>query len=568
MNHYAFERRLDTVICMSPLRTVDQLGKHIPETEYMKRLTLIFDSGERMSKISSERPLRSLLASQQENSIVQADNDHQPDLSQFDSTTTLVIAMSSTVDFDYYESQGFTIYPSSEKLRRASDKWALYEKCRELGIPTVLTFLLPPKAYKKAETQEKLDRLQAALQGAIVKPLNTFGPGRDTLEQIYPNVVASFEAYSKDGENAANAEFVMQKEHQPPAIKAFGAWPDQFFYPDETGQVKKCPPNIQRTCRRLCEEFDVRWAGFDFLINDDGTWLIIDINPPSGGRAIPPQYEDDLAEAMQNNVQALLRKEPLRPQKQKIQMMVAAAGEGSRLQSMTEGLPKSLIDLGDGKTVLDFNMRSVQALADQDGFSGSVRLYTQPELGEFFQRWVATRQAEEVSVVFPDETLYEQNSSYNHALACLPPDTDLIVISPADRVAFLSASQLQEIAEEIQRALQEDEVPYVVVGVRDDSSKHRYVTDSTGRILNYVRESENPHTGMGVKKILFGCDVSKITVPAARNTYEVVNAQMRAGSLGRLIVLESEVQNFDVDTPADVVQVQEYFQTVEAGNQS
>src|SRR5690606_9090598 len=102
----------------------------------------------------------------------------------------------------------FTIYPSSEKLRRASDKWALYEKCRELGIPTVLTFLLPPKAYKKAETQEKLDRLQAALQGAIVKPLNTFGPGRDTLEQIYPNVVASFEAYSKDGENAANAEFV------------------------------------------------------------------------------------------------------------------------------------------------------------------------------------------------------------------------------------------------------------------------------------------------------------------------------------------------------------------------
>lgn len=517
------------------------------------KITVIFDGGSR-ARINHElRAIRKAIVDNEANDVIHASNENRPDLDDLDPSTTLVVALSSTIDFSYYEDSGFTVYPSSENLRRVSNKKNLYNKCRELGIPTALTFSLPETAYSDGANKRRILRLNQALTGTVVKPENTFSSNRTLLRAMYPNEnPEDIDNYVTDGKAGENVDYVIQKKLGEPVIKAWGAWPDQFFYRDETGIVKPCPPNIQRTCRLLCEEFDIRWGGLDFMVDENGTWLIIDINPPSGGRSLPKEYVDEFSDAMQENVESVVRGEKIPTRDQKIEVMIAAAGKSSRMQEVTGGNPKSLLELDNGKKVIDYSTETAQQMAQAEGFSGRTTIFAQEQHTHLFEEWRDERNLEGVDVVHPDESLFENPSSFNHTLACLPESSDLVVVTSADRINLLTDEQIEQLTELIRKSLQEDEVPYLVIGVRDDSSKHRYITDQNGTILEYHREQGgNSTTGIGIKKIAFSYNVAKITVTEARNSYEVVNRQMSAGSLGRLIVIDGDVKHYDVDTPEE-----------------
>lgn len=524
------------------------------------RITIIFESGVKKINTHQTKVLREVIANDEEYNVVFANNENRPDLSKYDPASTLVFATTSRMDFDFYESQGFQVYPKSEMLSTVSDKWILYEKCRKLGIPTVLTFLLPKHAYEQVSTQAKVTTLTESVGGGIVKPRNTFGEIRGVVDQVYMDAVKDYDKFVIDGV-PLDVEYVLQRKIDKPAMKVFGVWPDQFFYLDENDEIYECPPNIKRTCKLLCEEFDVNWGGFDFIVDENNVWRMIDINPPSGGRTLSESSRKKVHLSMRASIDRLMTGEYLSRNQQDIKIIVAAAGQGSRLAEETQGLPKSLLVVDGDKTVLDYSTDSAKALGHYPGFDPKILLMTKPEDHDDFSHWISNSQNEDsVELVHPDDNLFKSASSYNHVLASLPENSDLAMILAADRISFLSVVQQEQLTQSVREALQEDEVPYVVVGFIDPDSKHRYITDQNGTILEYHREKDNPHTGVGVKKIAFAFNAAKTTVTSAKNTYEVVTSQMAAGSLGRLILLDGNVDKaFDVDTPEDLQYARNQF---------
>jgi len=475
------------------------------ETEQSKPITIIFDFGQRSHNYGSDKPLRQALANHPNTTVIEADQRHKPNLENLDPKSTLVIACTSTIDFDFYRNAGLTVYPNPESLTHVSDKFTLYETCRKYNIPTVLTFRLPGQSLDDNQITGKLTRLEEAINTGIVKPKNTFGSGRDVLKQIYLGVRKTFGDYKADRDklsstqpNEEKADFVLQKELPGLAMKVFGAWPDHFFYLDEDNLVKECAPNIKRTCKLLFELYNIRFGGLDFMVNDDGVWLMIDVNPPSGGREIPEPEQLKLIPTMREHAQALLNNVPLILPEQNVVIQVAAAGKGSRLAELTGGtLPKSLLPVTSEKTVLDYSLLLAQSLANQDGFDPQVRLMVLDKERIAFSEWLDKRELEEkIDLVVPDQNQISRDTSFNHLIASLPETSDLVLTIAADRINTLSPEQIAKITKEVHHALVIEQQPYVVVGIEDSSSKHRYQLDPNGRILKYMRGGTE---GIGIK---------------------------------------------------------------------
>lgn len=313
-------------------------------------------------------------------------------------------------------------------------------------------------------------------------------------------------------------------------------------------------------CRFVLDGYGLKFAGLDFMVEDD-LWYLIDVNPTAGGRKVPAEDWEGFQQAMKRNLQAIISGKEREKKESRIQAIIYAAGKGKRLEEVTQGGPKSLLALPDQGTLLDKVMDWTTILADNSHFFSPVNILHRPEKEDFFDIWQrSSLLGERAQLITPAQeiaTTYE--SSVNQLFTIfntLPEQTDLILAIPGDRIIDVPPETLSQVAEDVYTALTKENYPFVVLGMPTDTSRYQYVANEKDTIIKCVQGETKG--GVGIRKLGVAFNAAKMPLTHARNFQRLVSRLTEAGCYGKLILIDSPTF-FDVDTPEDWEEACNYF---------
>lgn len=474
---------------------------------------------------------------------------------------TLVYLISQTEHPGQYEQQGLTVYPSSELVEKTSNKQGLHNYLRGEHIPTPPTLHMPYEWLSDDRSLHPMHKIAQAMK-YILKPKHTFTDRRAAeLPKHYPDYLSDRSQILED-EKPYQTEMILQP-NKGKVVKVFGCLPSLFFYEDEAGNVIECPPNIKRTCQKIFEDFDMPFGGIDFVTENNVLWQVIDVNPTTGGRTLPSEFESQFEQTMHQHILDLVsHKKKSKTKHEDIQVVVAAGGESSRMTGITAG-PKALLQLG-GQRILDYSLHMPKALAESHGFHQTTEIVVQPKHEANFREW-QNQSSHSQHVDLIPSPVKENKSSYTDVIYTQPESgTNLVVQFAADRIYLdIPDEELKKLAEQLRQALAVEHLPFVIVGIRDDSSKYLYEVDTRTHTIVSVFTKEELDSGtakrkfsegvtqlLGIKKICYGWNMAKVTVIKARNTTEMTRMMLDGGCPGKMILLP-EAKVVDIDEPVD-----------------
>lgn len=434
------------------------------------------------------------------------------------------------------EDADFLVYPTKEKLTGCSDKLELFRFCQKYNIPSPWTALL-------SETELNL----RSLEDVVVKSRHALGervaiisPSREEIQSL-----------RQKGSQA----YVVQNRIRGNVVKSYGCLTTDFLYVSTFSdgiEPKKCPPNISKLCRFLLDKFGLAYSGFDFIIQDN-TWYLIDINPTSGWKRMPFEFISQITGEVFRNLEKpfLLEKGSRGP---KMQLVILAGGNGERLESVTNGLPKPLVNIA-GKPILVRLLDSLNELRGSEVLNPRPALVIKKQDEKLFRQF---DESADLDLIVPFYSPEADKGSKMDSLLYSMSDLfdDFLVVISGDNL-FDTRQITPQVLIEVRQSL--EKYPFVVVGVETDLTEKRYLLNEADEIIGVQRSSNQIPGWRAIGRLFYAIDAARFPCGGCKTFTDVLIKLTKLGCKGKAVLLPPSYY-FNINTPQDLEEAQLFFQ--------
>ena len=175
--------------------------------------------------------------------------------------------------------------------------------------------------------------------------------------------------------------------------------------------------------------------------------------------------------------------------------ILLCAGYATRLFPLTENFPKALLEIEEGKPLLDYIIDEVNTIDEID----SIYLVTNDRYAKHFDTWASAKNNEKPITVLNDHTTNNDNrlggvGDLNYTIEQANIDEDIIVIA-GDNLFTYKLIDLMNYYKQVK-------APVAVTKELDDINLLRRFAvakcDENDRIINLVEKPANPESNLGV----------------------------------------------------------------------
>jgi glucose-1-phosphate thymidylyltransferase len=175
--------------------------------------------------------------------------------------------------------------------------------------------------------------------------------------------------------------------------------------------------------------------------------------------------------------------------------ILLCAGYATRLFPLTENFPKALLDIEEGKPLLDYILDEVNTIEEID----SIYVVTNDRYAKHFENWASNKNNIKPITVLNDHTTNNENrlggvGDLNYTIEQANIDEDIIVIA-GDTLFTYKLQDLMDYYKQVK-------APVAVTKELDDINLLRRFAvakcDENNRIIDLVEKPANPESNVGV----------------------------------------------------------------------
>jgi ribosomal protein S6--L-glutamate ligase len=187
------------------------------------------------------------------------------------------------------EELGKKVIDSSKKFYYDEDKWLFFLKCREHGIPTLKTILLPQNLNSiKKELEEfrewpvVLKRIEGT-EGEYVAKADNAREAKKIVEVFWKKGSERLPIIAQEFVSSPSYRVtVIGDKIVQTAIKKSNGWKATGVYLKDKNVGKfSIDKELKKIVSKICRVFSIKVCGID-LLRKDGKWLVLEINAEPG----------------------------------------------------------------------------------------------------------------------------------------------------------------------------------------------------------------------------------------------------------------------------------------------